>query len=90
MERALRPRLMQEFRGKALSWELSNGVIEVALHREPCNEIGAQSLDELERLAGAAGQRHQETDGGETVLLCETLRTDKDRCVFRGIREAVR
>src|SRR5438046_4052426 len=53
MERALRPRLMQEFRGKALSWELSNGVIEVALHREPCNEIGAQSLDELEHLAVA-------------------------------------
>ena len=53
MERALRPRLMEEFRGKALSWELSNGVIEVALYREPCNEIGAQSLDELEHLAVA-------------------------------------
>ena len=44
---------MQEFKGKTLSWELANGVVEAALHREPCNEIGAQSLEELEHLAAA-------------------------------------
>src|SRR5205809_7352671 len=44
---------MTRFDGKALAWELTNGVIEVALHREPCNEIGAQSLEELEHLAGS-------------------------------------
>ena len=32
---------------------LVEGVIEVALHREPCNEIGSQSLEELEKLATA-------------------------------------
>jgi enoyl-CoA hydratase/carnithine racemase len=41
------------FTGKTLSWELASGVVEVALHREPCNEIGASTLDELEKLAAA-------------------------------------
>src|SRR5215467_12785843 len=44
---------MHIFSGKALSWELANGVVEVALRREPCNQIGAQSLEELEQLAAA-------------------------------------
>ncbi len=44
---------MKQFHGQALSWELSDGVIEVALHREPCNEIGSQTLEELEKLATA-------------------------------------
>jgi enoyl-CoA hydratase len=42
---------MEDFSGKAISWQLSSGVIEVALCREPCNEIGSQSLEELEQLA---------------------------------------
>jgi enoyl-CoA hydratase/carnithine racemase len=46
---------MDQFRGKALSWEVSAGVIELALHREPCNEIGSLSLDELEKFADALG-----------------------------------
>jgi len=41
---------MSEFKGQALSWQVVNGVIEVALHREPCNEIGTRSLEELEIL----------------------------------------
>jgi len=44
---------MNEFKGQALSWELKNGVIELALHREPCNEIGSSTLAELERFASA-------------------------------------
>src|SRR5438045_1619980 len=44
---------MKSFHGQALSWELKDGVIEVALHRAPCNEIGMQSLEELEQLASA-------------------------------------
>jgi enoyl-CoA hydratase len=35
------------------SWELNNGVIELALHREPANEIGSQTLEELEQFARA-------------------------------------
>jgi enoyl-CoA hydratase/carnithine racemase len=44
---------MERFSGQSLSWELKEGIIEVALHREPCNEIGSQSLEELEKLATA-------------------------------------
>ena len=36
-----------------LSWTFADGVIELALHREPCNELGSMSLDELEKFAAA-------------------------------------
>jgi enoyl-CoA hydratase/carnithine racemase len=42
---------MESFRGQAVSWTLNNGVVELALHREPCNEIGSLTLDELEQFA---------------------------------------
>src|SRR5437868_11275688 len=44
---------MNTFRGQALSWELTDGVVEVSLHRPPANEIGLVTLGELERLADA-------------------------------------
>jgi len=37
----------------ALSWALVDGVIELALHRAPCNELGSASLEELELFAMA-------------------------------------
>jgi enoyl-CoA hydratase len=40
-------------RGSGLSWSLADGVIELALHREPCNELGSASLEELEKFATA-------------------------------------
>jgi enoyl-CoA hydratase len=40
-------------RGIALSWSFRDGVIELALHREPCNELGSASLEELENFATA-------------------------------------
>jgi enoyl-CoA hydratase/carnithine racemase len=43
---------MKPFHGKALSWHMSDGVIELALDREPCNEIGSATLTELERFVG--------------------------------------
>jgi enoyl-CoA hydratase len=39
--------------GSALSWTLAGGVIELALHREPCNELGSVSLEELEKFVTA-------------------------------------
>lgn len=50
------------FRGRTMSWEPREGVLEVRLHREPANEIGEQTLTELEHLVqvigeGAAGCR---------------------------------
>lgn len=44
---------MDHFHGQALAWELKDGVIELALNREPCNEIGSISLTELERFIDA-------------------------------------
>ena len=44
---------MNEFKGQALSWQVVNGAIEPALHREPCNEIGSLTLDELEKFTAA-------------------------------------
>jgi enoyl-CoA hydratase/carnithine racemase len=41
------------FRGQAMSWQLTHGTIELALHREPCNELGSLALDELEKFAAA-------------------------------------
>jgi enoyl-CoA hydratase/carnithine racemase len=44
---------MNEFKGQTLSWQIVNGSIELALHRDPCNEIGSLTLDELEKFAAA-------------------------------------
>src|SRR6185503_13623199 len=44
---------MHSYKGNAISWELVDGVIELALHREPCNEMGTLFLSELERLTAA-------------------------------------
>ena len=40
---------VQQFKGQSLSWELKSGVVELALHRAPCNELGSLSLGELEQ-----------------------------------------
>lgn len=42
-----------QFKGEALSWELKDGVIELALHRDPCNEIGTTTLDDLDKFVPA-------------------------------------
>jgi enoyl-CoA hydratase/carnithine racemase len=44
---------VKQFKGQALSWQVQSGVIELALHREPCNELGSLSLVELEKFASA-------------------------------------
>jgi len=36
-----------------MSWTLTDGVIELALHRAPCNELGSASLEELEKFVTA-------------------------------------
>ena len=40
-------------KGEALSWQMSGGVIELALHLPPCNEIGTVMLGELEQFVAA-------------------------------------
>jgi enoyl-CoA hydratase/carnithine racemase len=40
---------MKSFQGKTLSWNVVDGAIEVVLDHAPCNEIGLETLVELER-----------------------------------------
>jgi enoyl-CoA hydratase/carnithine racemase len=47
---------MEAFRGQALSWLLKDGVVELALHRAPCNEIGSLTLAELEKFVTVLGR----------------------------------
>ena len=42
---------MRGFKGQALSWQWKDGVVELALHRPPCNEIGSVTLGELEKFS---------------------------------------
>ncbi len=42
---------MKSFQAKSLSWELKDGIVELAMHREPCNEIGSVTLEDLEKFA---------------------------------------
>jgi enoyl-CoA hydratase len=44
---------VRQFKGQALSWQVASGVIELALHRNPCNELGSLSLAELEQFESA-------------------------------------
>jgi enoyl-CoA hydratase len=44
----------------ALSWTLADGVIELALHRAPCNELGSAALEDLEKFATALQQMQSE------------------------------
>src|SRR4030088_3058858 len=44
---------MSDFKGQTVSWQIVNGAIELALHRDPCNEIGSLTLVELEKFAAA-------------------------------------
>jgi enoyl-CoA hydratase len=45
--------MIKEFRGKALRWEWRDGVVELTLNREPLNEIGTETLADLEKFASA-------------------------------------
>ncbi len=55
---------MKTFTGKTLSWALADAVLELELHRPPCNEIGSAMLEELERFAAAL-----EAAAGQTSVL---------------------
>jgi enoyl-CoA hydratase len=65
-----------------LSWRLQDGVIELALHRAPCNELGSQSLAELEKFATFL-QRHQEEAHG--LIICSEM--SSGFCAGADLRE---
>ena len=45
--------MQENFQGEALSWDVADGIVELALHRPPANEIGSLTLKELEGFAEA-------------------------------------
>jgi enoyl-CoA hydratase len=44
---------VKSFQGKTLSWQVREGTIELSLDRAPCNEIGSETLVELEKFTAA-------------------------------------
>ncbi len=44
---------MKNFKGKTLSWTLADEIVELELHRPPCNEFGSVTLEEGERFVDA-------------------------------------
>ena len=40
---------MKSYSGKTISWEMKDGVVGLVLHRAPANEIGSETLEEIER-----------------------------------------
>jgi enoyl-CoA hydratase len=49
---------IKTFQGRALSWDVNNGIVELVLRREPCNEIGSVTLEELESFCRALEHIH--------------------------------
>jgi enoyl-CoA hydratase len=76
---------MKPYQGQSLSWEMRDGVIELALHREPCNEIGSSTLADLEVfstvLQAVSGEAH-------AVILYSTLAAGF--CAGADLRELYR
>jgi enoyl-CoA hydratase len=73
---------MQNFKGETLDWELKDGCLELALHREPANEIGLQTLAELEQFVAA-----HETLKHEAHALVIYSRVKAGFCAGADLRE---
>jgi enoyl-CoA hydratase/carnithine racemase len=82
---------MKNFKGKTLSWTLADGCLELALHREPCNEIGSETLEELERFAEtleALSREDARADGAGAVIVYSTI--PAGFCAGADLRELYR
>jgi enoyl-CoA hydratase/carnithine racemase len=73
---------MNQFKGQTLSWELKDGVIELALHRDPCNEIGSRTLEDLEKFASAMERMQNDA---HALILYSTLKSGF--CAGADLRE---
>jgi enoyl-CoA hydratase/carnithine racemase len=73
---------MKAFQGQSVSWQLTNGVVELALHREPCNEIGSHTLKELEKFAAALDGLEREA---HALIIHSTLKSGF--CAGADLRE---
>lgn len=61
---------MKSFTGKMLSWECADGVVELTLHRQPCNEIGLATLQELEQFAAVLESQGKDI---AALIVCSSL-----------------
>jgi enoyl-CoA hydratase len=73
---------MKSFQGQSLSWELKDGVIELALHRDPCNEIGSITLEDLEKFSAALEAAE---DKSHAVIIYSSLKSGF--CAGADLRE---
>lgn len=71
--------------GNGASWAIKGGVIELALHRAPCNEIGSASLEELEKFAAALPQMQKKA---HALIIYSELQTGF--CAGADLRELYR
>ena len=74
--------MMRSFKGSCVSWAAVDGVVEVELHREPCNEIGTTTLEELEGLVEALDSL---SSSAHALLLHSTLKAGF--CAGADLRE---
>ncbi len=80
---------MNFFSGQTLSWQVKDGVVELALHHEPANEIGSVTAEELERFVAALDGLARET---HALIIYSTLKSGFSagadlRELYRNIQE---
>src|SRR5260370_32889996 len=56
---------------RTMSWSIRDGVIELALHRAPCNELGSLSLEDLEKFATALQVMEPEAEAHALIIHSE-------------------
>lgn len=76
---------MKTFQGKTLSWNWTDGVIEMTLDSPPCNEIGSATLPELERFVEALAKLQNESH----ALIISSARKE-GFCAGADLRELYR
>src|ERR1700679_189962 len=76
---------MKTFQGKTLSWNWTDGVIELTLDRAPCNEIGSATLPELGRFVEALAKLQNESH----ALIISSIRKE-GFCAGADLRELYR
>ena len=88
-------------KGQTLSWARNDGVVELALHREPCNEIGSDTLIELEQFSAALDELERDCHGliiysqqsagfcagADLRELCHRSQEMEKQAALRGVRE---
>jgi enoyl-CoA hydratase len=76
---------MKTFTGKAISWDVKDGAIELVLDRAPCNEIGSATLEEFEKFTVALGTLQKEAH----ALIISSARKE-GFCAGADLRELYR